>query len=382
MGLQACRIRKGNPRPSMVPVNLSRAKQALHLDCTLVARRAPVWLLLLSLPVLGAAQSTLTLSAVDDSQAAALQSAPAAQPGTISGTVIDADGDAIAGAQVTLSGALLGPDRKLIADGEGYFSFIGVPPGSFNLAAAYTGFGTMVRLVEVHASEDVETSDVVLQVTADMAVDVSPRAQYELAEADLRTEEKQRLGGVIPNFYVTYDHHAPPLSPGQKFRLAFRAVIDPANFALSGVFAGVEQANNSFAGYGQGAQGFGKRYGASLADNTVGDLLGGAVFPVLLRQDPRYFYKGTGSFVSRALYALATAVICKGDNGKWQPNYSSILGDIGAGAVSNLYYPASDRNGAAATIEIGVLNAVEDGVGNLLQEFVFKKITPGASKAP
>ncbi len=300
-------------------------------------------------------------------------------PGSVSGTVIDSDGDAIAGAQVTLAAVGATTQITMVADGRGYFSFAAVPAGSFNLAAGYTGFATAVRPVTVHPGEDVDLEEVVLAVASEaMNVDVSPQAQYAMAELNLHVEEKQRLGGLIPNFYVIYDHHAPPLTAGQKFRLASRAVIDPANFVLSGIYAGVEQGTNAFSGFGQGAQGYGKRYGAALADNTVGTFLGGAVFPSLLRQDPRYFYKGRGSVISRALYALATAVICKGDNGKWQPNYSSVLADVAAGAVSNTYYPSTDRNGPAETIEIGLLNAAEDGVGNLLQEFLFKKITPGS----
>jgi hypothetical protein len=146
---------------------------------------------------------------------------------------------------------------------------------------------------------------------------------------------------------------------------------------VGAVIAGVEQATNGFRGYGQGAQGYGKRFGAAVGDNTTGTLLGGAVFPILLHQDPRFFYKSTGSVVSRVLYAIATAVICKGDNGKWQPNYSSILGDVSAGAISNTYYPSSNRSGALVIIENGLVNAAEDGIGNLLQEFLFKRITPG-----
>jgi hypothetical protein len=353
-------------------------------------RCAAICLLFYSVPLVADAQNptqdatrNTSLPADPESVQTAGQNPPSAQQlGTVSGTVIDSDGDAIAGAQVTLTGSTLGPERKLIADGEGYFSFIGVPAGTFSLTIGYTGFGNIVKSVVVHGSEDVEIEDLVLPVTADMNVDVSPHAQYEMAELDLKAEEKQRIAGFLPNFYVTYDHHAPPLTPGQKFRLSFRSIIDPANFALAGITAGVEQATNGFPGYGQGAQGYGKRYGASIADNTTGDLLGGAVFPILLHQDPRYFYRGTGSFISRALYALSTAVICKGDNGKWQPNYSSVLGDISAGAISNTYYPATDRNGIALTIETGLLNAAEDGIGNLLQEFVFRKITPGANKAP
>ena len=340
--------------------------------------------LLSGLPMLAGAQvtaiPTLTAQTNIDSD---LQQQAAQLPGTVSGTVVDSDGDAIVGAQITLSGDGLAIQRTAVADGDGYFSFLEVPAGSFDLTVAYSGFETAVKSVMVHAGEDFESPDVVLPVgSAKTVVEVSPASQYAMAEADLHTEETQRLVGLLPNFYVTYNWNAPPMTSGQKFRLGFRSVIDPANFALAGIIAGIEQGTNAYSGYGQGAQGYGKRYGAALADNTVGNMLGGAVFPSLLRQDPRYFYKGTGSVMSRALYAISTAVICKGDNGKWQPNYSSVLGDISAGAVSNLYYPASDRSGALLTIENGLLNAAEDGIGNLLQEFVFKRITPGSRTSP
>jgi hypothetical protein len=314
-----------------------------------------------------------------------LPSAPTQQPGvgpgTVSGTVVDADGDAIAGAQATLSGAGLEGGRQLLADRDGYFSFPDVPPGSLTLTIAYSGFGTVVKTITVHSAENLSVPDITLAVSADMEVEVSPLSQHDLAEIDLKTEEHQRLGGVIPNFYVAYNWHAMPLSPGQKFKLASRASYDPATFGLAAVYAGVEQATNGFKGYGQGAQGYGKRFGAALADGTVGTFVGGAIFPVLLRQDPRFFYKSTGTVMARALYALSTAVICKGDNGKWQPNYSSVLGDVSAGAVSNTYYPDTDRNGWLLVVENGLLNAAEDGIGNLLQEFLFKRITPGSRNA-
>ena len=331
--------------------------------------RVAVWALLCGLPAI--AQLPAAPIAADSTQA---------QQGSISGTVVDADGDAIAGAHVTLAADAQAGERKVDADGEGYFSFTGLAAGTFKLSIAADGFATTVKTVTLHPNEDVETADVVLPVaSANMDVNVS-LSPYELAEEELVVEEHQRLGGFVPNFYVTYNWHAPRMSPGQKFRLAWRSIYDPANIVLTAGIAGVEQATKTFRGYGQGAQGYGKRLGAGLADATDGNLLGGAFFPILLRQDPRYFYKGTGSILLRALYALSTAFICRGDNGKWQPNYSSVLGDVATGAISNTYYPASDRNGAVVTIETGLLNAAEDGIGNLLQEFLFRKITPGASK--
>ena len=302
-------------------------------------------------------------------------------PGSISGTVTDSDGDAISGATVTLSGDGIAPPRTITADHDGYFSFLGVPAGNLKLTVASEGFATVVKPMTLHSQEELETPDIKLPV-ATATADVEALSQYEAAELDMKTEEKQRIVGFIPNFYVTYNWNAPPMTAAQKFRMSFRTVIDPANFAIAGIIAGIEQAANAFPGYNQGAVGFGKRYGASMADGTVGALLGGAVFPALLHQDPRYFYKGTGTVTSRALYALAAAFICRGDNGKWQPNYSSVLGDVGAGAISNTYYPASNRHGVTQTVEIGLINAAEDGFSNLLEEFLFKHLSVGISKKP
>ena len=307
------------------------------------------------------------------------------QPGTISGTIVDSDGDAIAGAQVTLTSKTTGgigstTTRKMVADGEGYFSFVDLPPGNFELAIASAGFETTMKPVVLRSGEDVETPDIALAVaSANVDVEVS-MTRYDIAEEDLHIEEKQRLMGFIPNFYVVYDWNAPSLSPKQKFKLAWRSAWDPANFILDGIIAGGEQAANAFSGYGQGAEGYGKRFGAAVGDGTIGGFIGGAILPVVFRQDPRYFYMGTGSILRRALYAMASAVICKGDNGKWEPNYSGVLGDVASGAISNVYYPASDRSGAVLTIENGLLNAAEDGFGNLLQEFVFKRISTGIPK--
>jgi hypothetical protein len=100
------------------------------------------------------------------------------------------------------------------------------------------------------------------------------------------------------------------------------------------------------------------------------------VLPSLLKQDPRYFYKGTGSNRSRILYAIANSVICKGDNRHWQANYSNILGNLAAGGISNLYYPADDRNGAGLTFENAAIGIGATAIANLFQEFVVRKFTP------
>jgi hypothetical protein len=210
-------------------------------------------------------------------------------------------------------------------------------------------------------------------------VRVAP-ARVDIAEDEIKVEEKQRVLGVVPNFYVSYDHNPVPLSSKQKFELAWKTMVDPVSFGVTGAIAGIQQAQNDFSGYGQGAQGYAKRFGASYADFVSGTLVGSAILPSLLKQDPRYFYKGTGSKRSRILYALANAVICKGDNGHWQANYSSILGSLAAGGISNLYYPAKNRDGAELTFENALIGIGESAAVNLLQEFVIRRLTPSVSK--
>ncbi len=206
----------------------------------------------------------------------------------------------------------------------------------------------------------------------------------QAAEDEAQRELHQRMGGVVPNFNAVLDGSNLPLTPSQKMRAAFRSAIDPYQFGLAAFTSGLGQAENSHttynpvpgtnptiytqAGYGQGWAGYGKRMGASYTDQFDGTILGNGVFPILLHQDSRYYRMATGSFKKRFLYAVGTAVYCKGDNGKWQPNYSNLLGNIAAGGISNLYYPAADR-GFALTIEQGFLVTAEGSFGALLIEF-------------
>src|SRR5260370_2482218 len=125
----------------------------------------------------------------------------------------------------------------------------------------------------------------------------------------------------------------------------------------------MQQAKNDVSGYGQCAQGYGKRYGASYAKFIASTYSGGAILPSLLKQDPRYFYKGSGSKRSRMLYAIANSVICKGDNGHWQANYSNIVGSLAAGGSSNLYYPADSLEGAGLTFGKGLIGSAESSAG-------------------
>ncbi|MGA1989222.1 MAG: carboxypeptidase-like regulatory domain-containing protein, partial [Candidatus Sulfotelmatobacter sp.] len=297
-------------------------------------------------------------------------------PGSISGTVVDQSGAVVAGARVKLRGEDSAASQETLTGSDGTFSFAGVAPGPFQLTIVAAGFAPQASSGILHAGENYIVPGTALAVATtvtDVEVGVS---QVEVAEEQMKVEEKQRVLGIVPNFYVSYIPDAAPLNTRQKFKLAWKTVIDPVTIAFVGGAAGVQQAQNHFEGYGQGAQGYAKRFGAGFADTVSGTFIGGAILPSLLKQDPRYFYKGTGSKTARILYAIANAVICKGDNRRWQANYSGILGSLAAGGISNLYYPAQDRDGAALTFENAALGIGGSAISNLFQEFVVKKLTP------
>jgi carboxypeptidase family protein len=299
--------------------------------------------------------------------------------GGISGKIVDGTGAVVAGARVRLTRGDKSADVETIAGEDGQFSFAGVAPGAFELNITAAGFAAQTFSGTLRSGENFVVPQIVLAIaTAVAEVRVVP-TQVEIAEDEIKEQEKQRALGFIPNFYVTYIPNAAPLSPKQKFELAWKSIIDPVSFGITGAIAGIQQSDNDLGGYGQGAQGYAKRYGAAYGDLAIGTFIGGAILPSLLKQDPRYFYKGTGSKRSRVMYALANAVICKGDNGHWQVNYSGLLGSLAAGGISNLYYPAQQRNGAALTFENALIGIGASAAANILQEFVIKKLTPSAS---
>jgi Carboxypeptidase regulatory-like domain len=313
----------------------------------------------------------------DAPQAPSAQPQPdQAAPGSIHGVVVNRDGAVYEGVHIELVQPAAPSAREVTSDSNGRFNFAAVPPGAFQLTISSAGFATQVISGSLHAGESYETPEIVLLVAATTSEVQVTASQQEIATEQFREEEKQRVLGVIPNFYVTYVPHAPPLTPKQKFGLAWKSSIDPVTFVVTGAFAGIEQSNDSFSGYGPGAQGYAKRYAANYADNFIGTMIGSAILPSLLKQDPRYFYKGTGTIRSRVLYATAMSVVCKGDNGHWQLNYSAILGSLAAGGVSNLYYPASNRDGLTLTFENAFLGVASGVVQNIFQEFVARKLTP------
>lgn len=295
---------------------------------------------------------------------------------TLSGTVLAINGDAIAGAEVTLAGAQESKERKVLTDANGAFLFNDLAPGRFDLDIVALGMQSdSLSAIEIQPGQSTVLVPILLTVagtTTNVRVTVS---RAEIAQEQVNAAEKQRVLGILPNFYSSYIWDTEPLSARQKFSLAFHSVTDPIEFVGTAITAAAEQANGTFPGYGQGAQGFGKRYGAAYADDALGRIIESAVLPSLLHQDPRYFYKGSGSFGSRVLYAMSRAVITRGDNARAQPNYSHILGSVAVGGISSLYHPAGSR-GVGLTFRIGIIDTAGNAANNLVREFVLRGLTP------
>ncbi len=203
---------------------------------------------------------------------------------------------------------------------------------------------------------------------ASTPADQTPEERHAQAERELKQEESQHMLGVIPSYNSVMSGEAAPIDAKQKFHLFFKSSIDPFQFFSAGVDALIEQGENSYPEYHQGIEGYAKRYGAAFADSFDGNFWGNAVLPSVLHQDPRYFRLGHGTFKTRVWYAVISTVRCKGDNGKWEPNYSNVFGNFIGGAISNFYYPASDR-GVGLTLERGLTVNAEGALGSLAVEF-------------
>jgi Carboxypeptidase regulatory-like domain len=301
---------------------------------------------------------------------------PAAQLGKIVGTVTDVNDNTVPGASVVLQGPLPGDRRSVVTTNNGAFEFHDVKPGiPYHVSITEKGFAdwTSPAVTLTPGQYRILTGSKLRIAQAQSTINVG-YDPVQVATEQVRVAESQRVFGIIPNFYVVYDKNPAPLTPKLKFQLALRVSYDPVTWAGIAVIAGANQAGDKPSGYGQGAQGYAKRFGATTLDGFTDIMIGGAILPSLLHQDPRYFYQGTGTVKSRTLHALSYPFACKGDNGKRQPNYSSLGGDLAASALTNLYYPASDR-GVGMTFENFAISTGERMVATLFQEFVLRKLT-------
>lgn len=298
---------------------------------------------------------------------------------TISGTVLDPNGSEVQEAQVKLTrsaGTVVGVVQT---GSDGEFKFAGLVPGAYRVTVTGPGMGTYVSpVIKLQADDFRIVPQIVLPVASTSSAVTVMGDKEEIAEEQVHIAVQQRVLKVFPNFYSTYDWNAPPMETKQKFQLAFRAMIDPMAFAGAAGVAGAEQYYNIFPSYGGGIQGYAKRYAAAYANDFSGRMFSSAIFPSIFHQDPRYFYRGSGTVRTRALYAMSAAVIARGDNGHWQPNYSEILGNFAAGALSNLYYP-SDSRGVTLTLGNALIETAGRAGTNLVREFILRGIT---SKVP
>jgi hypothetical protein len=318
-------------------------------------------------------------SSLMSSSAVAGDPAGPAAPATIEGTVVDPNGDVIQGARVVLSGPGEADPRVVESGGNGQFTFSGLPTGSFRLSVSWPGMdGGISSTITVQAGETRFLPKLVLPLSAgvtEVKVNANQREiEEEEAEEDVHIEESQRVLGVVPNFYSVYEWNAPPLNGRQKFQLAFRSEIDPITFLGAGAIAGGEESRRIYPGYGSEVGGFGKRFAAQYVNDFDSRMIGSAVLPSLFHQDPRYFYKGTGTIRSRAWYAIRSAFICRGDNGRDEFDISHIGGDFVAGALSNLYYPEANE-GTSLIFTNGLIEMGGMAGTNLIREFLLRPFT-------
>src|ERR1700722_8021527 len=329
------------------------------------------------IPCVAAALWMMFLPGLACAQSAA---APGNAPGAIQGTVKDSSGSAVAGAIVTLETAASTGQRTAITDPNGSFRFSAAEPGNYQITIAADGFAVWTAAnIAVGLGDDQPLLSPVLQVaSASSSVDVT-LPQHEVAAEQLKAEEKQRLLGLFPDFFVSYAPNAAPLTAAQKFHLGWKTISDPVVIADTGIGAGLQLWRNKNPEFGQGMEGYGKRFGAQYADYVSSIILGHVVMQSIFHQDPRYFYKGTGSVRSRALYAIGTAFVRKGDNGHWQPDYSDVLGGMAATEISSLYYPATSRPGRRL-VDDAMLGFAGRAAHNLLHEFVLSRLSTHVPK--
>lgn len=301
------------------------------------------------------------------------QGVPASELATVLGTVTDINDQPVADANVSLNGPQASDLRTVTTSSLGLFEFDDVAPGiSYQVTVSATGFElwkSPLIVLQPGQREHLDVSNLrILELQT--TVTVSPESSDEIAIQQVKAQEKQRGFGIIPNFFAVYDPNPAPLTAKLKFDLAFRVLRDPFTLAGVAMIAAGGQAGGNPA-YVQGIRGYGERFGANYANQVTAIMVGGAILPSLLHQDPRYFYQGSGTRTSRTLHALSNLFITKGDSGKTEPNFSSLGGDLISATIATSYYPEQNEE-AKAVLEGFAINTAVHAAVRLLQEFVFR----------
>ncbi|MCU1320505.1 MAG: carboxypeptidase regulatory-like protein [Acidobacteriaceae bacterium] len=362
--------------------------------CRLTFRTLPLTVFLLSAAAYSEshpASATAVLSAETIPAAAALPNAPSferlreSQPAfdppepqstaSISGTVLDIREGLVSNARVSLETPSGTVEQTETSDSSGAFVFKNVPPGNYKVRISAPGLETFLSYeLTLHPGERHELPRIALPIASGTSDVTVTATQDQIATEQIHAQIQQRALGVFPNFYTSYLWNPAPLKAKHKFYLALRSTTDPVNFMTTGIVAGIEQARNTHPGYGDGIDGFARRYGADFGNIVIGRFIGGAVFPSIFRQDPRYFYQGSGSVTSRSVHAVGSTFVTRGDNGHNQFNYSYLLGISAAAAITNLYYPDNDRT-AGTIVQNVFIRIGTHSFSNLLREFISRQIT-------
>lgn len=297
------------------------------------------------------------------------------KPGKLIGTVTDVNSDPVPNATVILATQGSDDRRTLVSHENGFFEFNDVEPGAaYELNIRAKDFADWTSpAITLEPGQFKIVTGIQLRIAAEhTSIDVH-YDPVEVATEQFKSQETQRLFGIIPNFYVSYESDPAPLTTKMKFELALKVSTDPVTAAGVAFVSAFRQAANT-PHYGQGWGAYGERFGSTAADGFSDIMIGGAILPSLLHQDPRYFYQGTGTNGSRIRHAMFSPFVARGDNGKWQPNYSSLGGDLASSALSNLYYPQSNR-GAGLVFGNFAIGTAERIGASLAQEFLIAKFT-------
>jgi hypothetical protein len=304
-----------------------------------------------------------------------LQGKQSNKPGKLVGTVTDGNGDSVPNATVVLETQESSDRRTLVTPESGFFEFTDVKPATaYEINVSAKDFADWTSpAVTIDPGQFKIITGIQLRLETERTTVNVHYDPVEVATEQFKSQERQRVFGFIPNFYVSYDSDAAPLTAKMKFKLALKVSVDPVTVAGVGLVSAFRQAANT-PKYGQGWGAYGERFGSTAVDGFSDIMIGGAILPSLLHQDPRYFYQGTGTTGSRIRHAVLSPFVAKGDNGKWQPNYSSLGGDLASSALSNLYYPQSNR-GAGLVFGNFAIGTGERIGASLAQEFLLAKFT-------
>lgn len=365
--------------PSCAQVH--RRSVAAHGSRCTTCHKTPVfrvfWLilvLLLSIPITLRAETAV--AALPNAPEVAPKTPAQTQPtGVITGTLENPSGQPLPNAPLRIFGTALVQAIASRTDAQGHFRITGLNAGTYHIQASARDYLTATSPLIVLGQGEVYHLDITEIPLPKSTTTVTVYAStVALATAQVHQEEKQRVLGIVPNFFTSYQPNPAPLTAKLKLKLTLRTIRDPFIFGVAAAVAGLEQEQNIYPGYGTGWSGYGKRFGASYADSNISRIFGEGIYPALFHQDPRYFYKGTGSFGSRLWYALRSSVVSKGDNGHWQPGYAAVLGDFTAAGISNVYHSPQDRS-LGITMRDGGILVAGDAIENVLREFLSKSLT-------